>query len=75
MRDLDNREARNIFKIKIDEIISDLPEVLRGEVILLKALNSFSSRFSSFTVLAEGEGFINPFFRLLDFSDRSAEVS
>ena len=39
----------------------------------LKALNSSSPRPFFFTVPV-GEGFTNPFFRLLDSSGRSAEV-
>jgi hypothetical protein len=41
-------------------------------VILLRVLNFFLSRSSSFIALAEGEGFINLFFRLLDFLNRNA---
>jgi hypothetical protein len=71
---LGDREARNIFKIKIDEIVSDLPEILREKVVLLKVLNSFSFRSISFIAPVKGEGFINLFFRFLDSSGKSAEM-
>jgi hypothetical protein len=40
----------------------------------IRALNSLSFRFTSFTIPVVGERSINLFFRLLDFSDRNAEV-
>jgi hypothetical protein len=70
MRNLDNRKARNILELEMDEIIINAVK----RVILLKALNSFSPRFFSFINLIVGEGFINPFFRFLDSSGKSAEM-
>jgi hypothetical protein len=74
MRDLDNREARNILKIKMDEIVNDLLEVLRGKVILLRALNFLSPRFISFIAPVKGKGSINPFFKLLDSPGKSVKM-
>jgi hypothetical protein len=45
-----------------------------GQLSALRALNSLSPRSSSFTVSVRGEGFTDPFLRLLDFSNRSAEM-
>jgi nucleoside recognition membrane protein YjiH len=42
MRDLGDREAQNIFKLKIDKILSE------ALIKSVKILNLFSSRFSSF---------------------------
>jgi hypothetical protein len=67
LRDLSSRENRNILEFEIDEILSD------RQFPVLKALNSLSSRFSSF-IVSVGKGFTNLFFRLLDFSDKSAEM-
>jgi hypothetical protein len=47
----------------MDEIISDLPEISQKEIILLKTLNSFLPRFSSF---------LNPAF--LGFPDKNVKV-
>jgi hypothetical protein len=38
-------------------------------------LNSLSSRSASFTIPIKGKGFINPFFRLLDFLNKNTKVS
>jgi hypothetical protein len=46
MRNLGDREAQNIFKLEIDEILSKIP------VKSAKVLNPFSSRFFSFFNLA-----------------------
>jgi hypothetical protein len=46
-----------------------------GQFPILKTLNFFSSRFFSFTVSVGREGFINPFFRLLDSPNKSAKMS
>jgi hypothetical protein len=46
MRDLGNREAQNIFKLKINEILSEI-SVKPAEI-----LNPFSPRFFSFFDLA-----------------------
>jgi hypothetical protein len=46
-----------------------------GQFPVLKALNFFSSRPSSFTVSVGGEGFIDLFLGFLDFPGKSAEVS
>jgi hypothetical protein len=67
LRDLSNREDRNILELEIDKILSD------EQLPILKTLNSLSSRPFSFTVPV-GERFINPFFRFLDSPDRNAEV-
>jgi hypothetical protein len=50
--------------------------ILKGDrqLSILKALNFFSPRFSSFTIPAKREGFTDPFFRFLDFSDKNAKV-
>jgi hypothetical protein len=48
MRELENRENQNILNLKINKIISDLPEISQKKIILLKALNFSSPRFSSF---------------------------
>jgi hypothetical protein len=53
-------------------------EVTNGAVegvILLRALNFFSPRSFSFIAFVKGEGFINPFFRLLDFPNRNIKMS
>jgi hypothetical protein len=64
LRDLGNRENRNILELKIDEIIiNNLFKILQEGVILLKALNSLSPRSSSF---------LNP--ALLGFSDKNVKV-
>jgi hypothetical protein len=69
LRDLSNRENRNIFKFEIDKILSD------RRLPALRILNSFSPRPFSFTVLVGKEGFINPFLRLLDFPGKNTEIS
>jgi tRNA(Ile)-lysidine synthase TilS/MesJ len=64
LRDLGNREDRNILELKINKIIiSDLPEISQDRVILLETLNSPSPRFSSF---------LNP--ALLDSPNRNVKV-
>jgi hypothetical protein len=68
LRDLGSREDRNILEFEIDEILSN------GQLLTLKALNSFSSRSFSFIVPVGGEGFTNLFLGLLDFPDRNAEM-
>ena len=68
LRDLGNRKDRNILELEIDKILSD------RQLSVLGALNSFSPRPSSFTVPVEGEGFTDPFFRLLDSPNKNAEV-
>jgi hypothetical protein len=55
----------------MDKIIAD---TVKG-VILSEVLNSLSSRFFSFTNLVMREGSINLFFKLLDSSGKSAEIS
>jgi hypothetical protein len=70
MRNLDNRKARNILELEVDEIVADAAE----GVISLRALNFFSPRPSSFINLIVGEGFTNLFFGLLNSSGKSAEV-
>jgi hypothetical protein len=74
IRDLGDREARNIFKIKMDEMVSDLPEILQERVILSEALNSLSPLSASFTAPVKGEGSTDPFFGLLDFFSKSVKV-
>jgi hypothetical protein len=81
LRELNRRKKQNIFKLEIDEIMADnvikvdrfITVAIKG-IILLKALNSLSPRSSSFIDPAVKEGSINPFLKLLDFPDRSAEV-
>jgi hypothetical protein len=70
MRDLNNRKARNILELKVNEIVAD---AVKG-VILLEALNSPSPRSSSFTNLAVREESTDSFFRLLDSPGRNAEM-
>jgi hypothetical protein len=70
IRDLDNRKARNILKLKIDEIVVDAVK----RIILLRALNFPSSRSFFFINLVIGEGFTDPFFRLLDSFDKNIKV-
>jgi hypothetical protein len=70
MRDLGNREARNILELKINEIIADAAR----EIILPGALNSPSPRSFSFTNLAVREGSTDSFLRFLDSFGRSAEM-
>jgi hypothetical protein len=49
LRDLDNRENRNILKLEINKIITDnLSKTLQEKVISSKALNFFSPRFFFF---------------------------
>jgi hypothetical protein len=45
------------------------------KIILLKALNSPSPRFSFFTVSVIKKESNNPFFRLLDSLSKNAEIS
>jgi hypothetical protein len=45
-----------------------------GQLPILKTLNSFSPRSSSFTILVKGKGSINPFLKLLDSPGKSAEM-
>jgi hypothetical protein len=68
LRDLNSRENRNILEFEIDKILSD------RQFPALKALNSLSPRSSSFTVPVGKEEFTNPFLRLLDSSDKNAEM-
>jgi hypothetical protein len=51
-------------------------EILKGDkqFFTLKALNSFSPRFFSFTILVKGKEFINLFFRLLDSFNRNVKM-
>jgi hypothetical protein len=70
MRDLNNREARNILEFKMNKIVADTAE----RIILLETLNFPSPRFSSFTNLIMEEGFINPFFRLLNSFGKNVEI-
>jgi hypothetical protein len=67
LRDLSNREDRNILELEIDKILSD------RQFSILKALNSSSSRPSSF-IIPVREGFTNFFLRLLDSPGKSAEM-
>jgi hypothetical protein len=71
MRDLNNRKTRNIFELKMNEIVADTVK----RIILLKALNSPSPRSFSFTNLIIKERFTDPFFRLLNSFNKSAEMS
>jgi hypothetical protein len=50
--------------------------ILKGDrqLSILKTLNFFSPRFSSFTIPAKRKGFTDPFFKFLDFSDKNAKV-
>jgi hypothetical protein len=70
MRDLNNRETRNILELKIDKIVAD---AAKG-IILLRALNSLSPRFFSFTNLAVGKRFIDFFLKLLNSLSKNAEM-
>jgi tRNA(Ile)-lysidine synthase TilS/MesJ len=70
LRDLGNREDRNILELELDKIVELKSD---GQLPALKALNSLSPRPSSFTVLV-GKGFTNPFFRLLNFPGKNAEM-
>ena len=47
----------------------EIPDLLSD--FLPEALNSPSPRFAFFTVLVVGKGFINSFFRLLDFASNT----
>jgi hypothetical protein len=67
LRDLSNREDRNILELEIDKILSD------RQFSILKALNSSSPRPSSFIIPVK-EGFTNSFLRLLDSPGKSAEM-
>jgi hypothetical protein len=68
LRDLGNRENRNILELEIDKMLSD------RQLSVPKVLNSLSPRPSSFTVPVGREGSTDPFFRLLDSPGKSAEV-
>jgi len=70
------RENQNILELEIDEMITESVNILErnGQLSIPKALNSFSPRFSFFTVFAKREGFIDPFFRFLDSPGKSAEM-
>jgi len=70
MRDLGNREARNILELEVDEIVANAAE----RVVLLRALNFFSPRSSSFTNLFMGERITDLFFKFLDSSDKSVKM-
>jgi len=67
MRNLNDRKARNILEFEIDKIISDEQLSVSG------ALNFFSPRPFSFTVPI-GKRSTDPFLRLLDSSNKSAEM-
>jgi hypothetical protein len=68
LRDLGNRENRNILEFKINKILSN------RQFLVLRALNFFSPR-SFFFIVPIGERFTDPFFRLLDFFNKNAEMS
>jgi hypothetical protein len=74
LRDLGSRKDRNIFELEINEIIADSVMIGNGQFFALKILNSLLSRLSFFTVFVRREGFTDPFFRLLDFFDKSTKV-
>jgi hypothetical protein len=63
MRELGDRENQNILNLEMNEMVSNLSEILQKRIILLEALNFPSPRFFSF---------INPAF--LNFPDRSVEM-
>ena len=44
------------------------------QLSISEILNFFSSRFFSFTILAEREGFINPFLKLLNSPDKNTKM-
>jgi hypothetical protein len=77
VRELNERENQNILKFKLDKMIELKFFPVRNirKIVLSGALNSFSSRSVSFIFLVKRKGFINPFFKLLDFSDRNAKMS
>jgi hypothetical protein len=70
IRNLNNRKARNILELKIDEIVADAAK----RVILLEILNSFSPRSFSFINLIMGKGSTNSFFKLLDSPSKNVEM-
>jgi hypothetical protein len=76
MRDLSNREARNILELKVDEMIVESVKILEKDrqFLALKALNSLSPRSFSFTVSIGREGSTNPFFKLLNSPDKNVEI-
>jgi hypothetical protein len=45
-----------------------------GQLSVLKALNFFSSRSSSFIISVKKERFINPFFKLLNSPNKNTEI-
>jgi hypothetical protein len=53
-----------------DDIVEE-----NGQFFILKALNSPSSRFFSFTIPVGGEEFTNSFFKLLNSLDKSIKMS
>jgi hypothetical protein len=67
LRDLSSREDRNILELEINKILSN------KQLPVLEILNSLSFRSFSFTVPV-GKGSIDPFFRLLNSPNRSAEM-
>ena len=75
-RALGAREFQNIEKLEIDEMMTKDMEIFEGngQLPALKALNSPSSRLSSFTVPVGKEKSTNPFLRLLDFLNKNAKV-
>jgi hypothetical protein len=75
LRELDCREKQNILKLKIDKIMADSTIKRDEQFPALGALNFFSSRSFSFTVPVRRKGFTDPFFRLLDSSNKSAKMS
>jgi hypothetical protein len=74
LRDLGSRKDRNIFKLEIDEIMTDNIIKKNRQFPILKILNSFSPRPSFFTVPI-GKRFTNPFFGLLNSFNKSVKVS
>jgi hypothetical protein len=60
LRDLEDREIKNILNLEMDKLAAD---ITKGVDILLEILNSFSPRFFSF---------INP--TLLGFPDKSVKM-
>jgi hypothetical protein len=77
IKELGRRENQNILKLEIDKIMTENVNISERDrqLFTLKALNFFSPRSSFFIISVKGERFTNPFFRLLDSFDKSAEIS
>jgi hypothetical protein len=69
------RELQNIKKLEIDKMITESMEIFKKDrqLLILKILNSPSPR-PFFFIIPVGKRSINPFFGLLNSSNKNAEM-